>query len=142
MQNIKKYRAGLTLIEIILSIAIIGIITVAIIPLFVFSAKTNSKSETTLDSTYLGKDAMELVYHLSKNTPYEDLENELISRGYSSDISKKIFGYEYSDKKYLNMKFSEEGNLVRVIVQIYKDKSMNELEGQYESLYSWIGRDI
>ncbi|MGI6114058.1 MAG: prepilin-type N-terminal cleavage/methylation domain-containing protein [Mahellales bacterium] len=142
MQKINKSEAGLTFIELIISIAIIGMIAVAFMPLFVMSVKTNNNSETTLDSTYLGKDAMELAYYLSRNVLYENLENELVSRGYSKDISTNTFGYEYGDKKYLNIKFSEEGNLVRVVVKIYKDKSMNQLQGQYETLYSWIGRGI
>ena len=52
--------------------------------------------------------------------------------------------YKYKDKKYLYIEFNEreEGNLIGVIVKIYKDKNMNELEVQYESLYSWIGRGI
>lgn len=142
MQNIKKANAGLTLIELIISIALIGMIVVAFMPLFVMSAKTNIKSEVTLDSTYLGKDAMELAYYLSQNTPYKELEGELVDRGYSVDGSQNTFGYEYSDKKYLNMKFSEDGNLVRVTAKIYKDKDMNQLEVQYESLYSWVGGDF
>ena len=109
MQNIKKNRAGLTLIELILSIAIIGLIAVSFMPLFVMSAKTNSKSETTLDSTYLGKDAMELAYGLSQDISYEKLGDELVGEGYSK-ISDNEFGYEYSDNKYLNIKFTEEGN--------------------------------
>jgi prepilin-type N-terminal cleavage/methylation domain-containing protein len=139
VQNIKKNRAGLTLIELILSIAIIGLIAVSFMPLFVMSAKTNSKSETTLDSTYLGKDAMELAYGLSQDISYEKLGDELVGEGYSK-ISDNEFGYEYSDNKYLNIKFTEEGNLIKVVVKIYKD--MNQLEVQYESLYSWKGRGI
>lgn len=142
MKNILKCKKGFTFLELILSIAIIGMIAVIFMPLFAMSAKNNNKSETTLDSTYIGKDAMELAYYLSKNVPYEKLEEELVSRGYNCNSSDMTFGYEYEDKKYLNMKFCEEDNLVRVIVKVYKDKSLNELEAQYESLYSWIGRGI
>ncbi len=151
MQNIKKTRAGVTLIELILSIAIIGLIVVSFMPLFVMSSKTNSKSETTLDSTYLGKDEMEVAYNLSKNIDYEDLESILLGEKQSERVEvEKVydkiddyeFGYEYSDNKYLNMKFDEEGNLVKVVVKIYKDKNMNQLEVQYGSLYSWKGRGI
>lgn len=142
MHIIKKNKSGLTFIELILSIALIGMIIVVFMPLFVISSNANNKSEATLDSTYLGKDAMELVYYLSENIPYEKLEEELLDRGYSTSKSKEVFGYQYSDKKYLKMKFNEEDDLVRVIVKIYKEKDMNQLEVQYESLYSWVGRGI
>lgn len=132
---------GLTLIELIISIAILGIIIASFIPLFVMSANSNRKSENTLDSTHLGKDAMEVAYSLSKNTDYEELEIQLVDKGYEK-LGDNKFGFEYVNNKYLNMKFSEDGNLVRVIVKIYKDKNMTELEVQYESLYTWIGRGI
>lgn len=142
MENLLKKHGGYTLIELILSVTLIGLIAVAFIPLFVNSANTNNETETTLDSTYLGKDAMEMAYNLSRTVSYEDLTTELINRGYSWDKSKNTFGYEYNDKKYLWIKFSEEGNLVRVIIKIYKDKSMKQIEVQYETLYSWVGRGI
>jgi len=149
MNNIKNNETGLTMIELLISIAVIGIIIVAFIPLFLMSAKTNTRSEVTLDSTYLGKDAMEAVYYLSKTFPYESLEGKLKEKleekeyiEISKDISENIYVYEYKDKKYLTIKFKEEGNLIRVIVKIYKDENMNKLESQYESLYSWFGRGI
>ena len=142
MQNIKKNRAGLTLIELILAIAILGIIAVAFMPLFVMSAKTNSRSEVTLDSTYLGKDVMESVYDLSKTVPYNELKNKLINEKGYTELSSNIYSYEYEDKKYLHISFTENENLIKVVTKIYKDKSMNQLEVQYESLYFWIGRGI
>lgn len=149
MNNIKNNETGLTMIELLISIAVIGIIIVAFIPLFLMSAKTNTRSEVTLNSTYLGKDAMEVAYYLSKTVSYESLEEKLKEKlekkeyiEISKDISENIYVYEYKDKKYLTIKFKEEGNLIRVIVKIYKDENMNKLESQYESLYSWFGRDI
>ena len=151
LHDIKKTDSGLTLIEIILSIAMIGIIVIISVSIFTISTKTNIESETMLNSTYLGRDVMELVYYLSKNIFYENLEEslktELEDKGYikcNIDPSKNAYCYKYKDKKYLYIEFNEreEGNLIGVIVKIYKDKNMNELEVQYESLYSWIGRGI
>lgn len=142
MPKIGRIRKGMTLIELILTIALIGIIAIGFVPLFAMSAKSNTKSEIVLDSTYLGKDAMELAYNLSKNIPLEDLKNEMVKRGFIYDSSKDDFELECDDKKYLSMKFKEENSLIRVVVKIFKDKSMNQLEVQYESLYPWIGRGI
>ncbi|ABW18165.1 type II secretion system protein [Alkaliphilus oremlandii] len=142
MKIIKKTKAGLTLIELIVSIAIIGMIVVAFMPLFVMSSKTNNRSETILDSTYLGKDVMELVYNLSKTVPYNELKNKLVSEKGYTELSSNTYLYEYEDKKCLYISFTESENLIKVVTKIYKDKSMNQLEVQYESLYSWIGRGI
>lgn len=150
MKKIQKNRAGITLIELVLAIAIIGIIAVSFMPLFVISSNTNSKSEATLKSTYLGKDVMEVAYDLSKNIDYDKLEIELEAK-LDEKHHNKIpdnekpdqdgFWYE-KDNKYININFTPKGNLVEIIVKVYKDKSKNQLEVQYESLYSWKGKGI
>lgn len=129
-------KSGLTLVELILSIAIIGIIAISFMPLFIMSTQTNNKSEMALDSTYLGKDAVELVYNLSKTIPYGNLGSELENRGYVKSETNS-YSYEHADKRYLNIIFAKEGNLVRLNVKVYKDRSMNSIEAQYETLLSW-----
>lgn len=141
MRKDKYSRKGLTLIELIISIALIGVIVIGFMPLFIMATKVNNISETTLNSTYIGKDTMELIYNLSRTVPYESLEDELIREGYIKDASKNTFEREYSDKKYSKIIFSEEGNLIRVVVKIYEDNIVNKLEAQYESVYPWLGRD-
>lgn len=140
MKIATKTNAGLTLIEMILAIAIMGILTITFIPLFVMSANTNDRSEVTLDATYLGIDVMELVYDLSKTVPYDDLSNKLVNEIGFIQLSGNVYTYEYADDKYLQITFTESGNLIKIVAKIYKDKSMEDIEAQYESLYSWIGR--
>ena len=139
MRNIKKGRSGLTLIEVTLAIAIIGMIIISFMPLFIMSAKNNNKSENMLSATYLGKDAMELAYHLSKTVPYEDLGDAMVgTEGYKS-LSNGAYGFKYSDDKYIHIQFTKDENegIVKVHVKVYKDQAMNQLEVQYESLYIW-----
>lgn len=144
-------NAGLTLVELLLSITVIGIIVISFIPLFTVSAKTNLMAETTLDSTYLGKDAMEVIYKLCRSIEYEDLDafknelgEQLEDRGYYEDTSwgGDSFNYIYKDNRYLTVNLDEEGDLIRAMVRIYVDESMNELEVQFESLYARLGRGI
>ena len=139
MENIKKSRSGFTLIELILSIAIIGMIIVSFMPLFVMSAKNNNRSENMLSATYLGKDAMELAYHLSTTVPYNDLGSELVDTEGYINLSNGAYGIESGDEKYIHIQFTKGENekLVKVLVKVYEDQRMNQLEVQYESLYFW-----
>lgn len=135
----KKDIGGLTLIELIISIAIIGIIAIAFIPLFTMSAKANRKSETMLGSTYTGKDAMEYIYQISRETAYRDIGSKLIEKGYVETSQSNIWEKKIDDKRHLKIEFKEEGNLIRTIVRVYKGE---QVESQYESLFTWKGRGI
>ena len=114
MRQLINNRDGLTLVEILIAITIIALIAAAFVPLFVLSAKSNVRSETVLDSTYVGRDAMELIYSLSKEVQYDQLADELVSLGYDK-LPDNEFGLEYDDNKYLVLKFIEEDDLIRAM---------------------------
>jgi hypothetical protein len=142
ISGIKNSQSGLSLTEIMISITLIGFIVAVFMPLFVHSASNNSKSISVLDATYLGKDVMEFVYNLSGTVPFESLEEILVDGNGYVDLPNTTYGYEYEDRKYLCLKFSEAGNLVRVVATIYKNSAMDSVEAQFESLYAWTGRGI
>lgn len=141
--NVKRAEAGLTVVEVILSLAIIGMIVVVFVPIFTMSAKTNEKSKVTLEATYIGQKAMEEIYSLiSKSSSYEELKGRLEAKGYDliSDEDKEVV-YESKAKKYLTLKLKKEGgDLIRVLVRVYKDETKEQLKAQYESLYI-LGRE-
>ena len=68
----KKYKnsKGISLIEVIVSIALIGIISISILPLFVFSNKTNKTNEIKMNALNLAYSQMEWI----KGKKYEDIE--------------------------------------------------------------------
>lgn len=139
MRKFYKDNKGLTLVEIIVSLAILGIIVIAFIPLFTMSAMVMNRAEQTLEATYTGKDTMELMYNLSTNVNYGDLETELLSRGYSKDINN-LFIYENTDDKYIELYFTDQENLVKVVTKVYSDINRTELQSQYEAYYKWISK--
>ena len=146
MQIIKKDKSGLTLLEILLSIAIIGIILIAFISLFTISGKINIKSESILKSTYIGQNVMEIIHSASKNIEFDEfntnLEEELGDNFLLDATRENIFIYreEESLEKFVKIKIEKEAdmkNLIRVLVKIYDDKDLKTLEAQYETLYYW-----
>ena len=148
MQIIKKDKSGLTLLEVLLSIAIIGIILIAFISLFTMSGKTNIKSESILRSTYIGQNVMEIIYSASRNVGFDEfntnLKEELGDNFLLDTTRENIFIYqdEESLEKLVKIKMKkEEGmeNLIRVLVKVYDDKDLKIVEAQYETLYYWGG---
>lgn len=146
MQIIKQDKSGLTLLELLLSIAIIGIILIAFISLFTMSGKTNIKSESILKSTYIGQNVMEIIHSASKNIEFDEfntnLEEELGDNFLLDATRENIFIYreEESLEKFVKIKMEREAdmkNLIRVLVKVYDDKDLKTLEAQYETLYYW-----
>lgn len=155
MNNIIKFRKGVTLVELIISIAIIGIITISFLPLFTMTAKTNSRSKDRLKSTYIGKDTMELIYSLSEKNIENNIKNNK-EASYKASIkylneniekdskyekigeeTVNVYKYKYNNDKYIKIKYKDKENLIAVVVEVYKDQSMETLQVKYESLYPW-----
>ena len=132
-------KKGLTLVELVITIALIGLIAVVFMPIFLLSAKTNNQSEDKLNATYIGKDAMEMVYRLSETDKFENVTTNMESEKYIFDSINSIY-YKIIDNKRTEIKYDKQVNLIRVLVKVYEDKTNNKLEVQYETLYFWEGK--
>ena len=64
----KKSR-GISLVEIIISIAIIGIISISLLPMFILSTRTNKKNEIKMNALNLAYSQMEWI----KGLKYDDI---------------------------------------------------------------------
>lgn len=138
MGYFSKNNKGLTLVEILISIALIGIIAIAFLPLFQMSAVVLNRTEHTLEDTYTGKDTMELMYNLSSSTNYEGLKTELLNRGYIKDeIDNAVFikKNNITEDTWIELRLTNEGDLVRVVTRVYSDMNRTKLETKYEAYY-------
>lgn len=138
-----KSRDGLTILELMIAIAILAIIIVALIPLVTFSYRSNKLSESSLGATYEGIDVMEEIYLISKELPYDKVADKLTQEGYTL-INEENGVLEFSkyEDKFIYLKLKDEKDLVRVLLKIYRDKEMQDIESQYETLYTWTGKGV
>ena len=136
-KNLLSSSKGLTLIEILGSIVILGIISVSFITLFIQSARTTTISEIMLDATYLAQTQMEEFYHL-KNLSDKELtdlgfEKKEMDCENASCYSKESEGYyiwtEFQDS-------TDHSQLVRVIVKVFNNEQKEKLQAQMETLIS------
>ena len=140
-------KKGLTLVELVITIALIGLIAVVFMPIFLLSAKTNNQSEDKLKATYLGKDAMEMVYNISKEKEFNPVTITNFGDGYVS-LGDNVYEKKLNDdifKGTITIKLTEAimvnnspSSLIKVIV-VVKDEQ-NKQDIRYESLYAWKGR--
>ncbi|MCB2355922.1 prepilin-type N-terminal cleavage/methylation domain-containing protein [Clostridium estertheticum] len=143
-KNILIKRKGMTLIEIIVSLAILAIIIVPFLNMFVQSTVTNKKSETILDATYVAQREMEYIYSISKSktfiagrlqlTDNDGFTQTNVSANNNYSYTKNVTGY------FINiqiMRIVGRGNLVKLLVKIYDNSSMSKLESQMETILPW-----
>lgn len=64
-----KNNRGMSLVEVIISIALIGIISISILPMFVFSSKSNKKNEIKMNAMNIAYSQMEWI----KGLKYENI---------------------------------------------------------------------
>ncbi len=81
-----KKNRGMTLIEVVIALAIFGMITVAIYPAFLVLAKMNLLSKANLLSNYIAQDVSETLFHYSQSLENDELIGALISdQGFTID---------------------------------------------------------
>lgn len=147
--NVFKYkrelgdRKGMTLIEIIVSLALLAIIIVPFLNMLVQSTVTTKKSEVILDATYVAQSVMEELYLLSISYNFSDSILKLTENEYIEEIVVAGKDYDYTkenDNYYVKIEIrgsKYEGNLVKALVIIYNNSSKDKLEAQMETILSW-----
>lgn len=118
-RNILLDQRGMTLIEIIVSLAILAIIIVPFLTMFLQSTVSTKKSEDILDATYVAQYVMEGIYNDSKDGNIDITPDGWDPLGRKHWVCRKI-----SDQSI---------NPVNVLVWVYSDESKLKLEVQMET---------
>jgi type II secretory pathway pseudopilin PulG len=129
---------GLTLIEVIASVAILMLIIMTFVPLFTQSMRSTTVSSNIMDATYLAQTAMEEAYHLSTTYSFEEAVKQVDDMTFIGTEGPWYRFVEYKDGAYieLSMKIPED-ELSNVLVKVYSDDSKSELKAQMETIYRW-----
>ena len=83
-----KNRKGMTLIEVVVAMAIFGIIMVTLFPAFLITNLMNNISKEFTDANYMAQMEMENLYHHSQSNTFSD------SLAFISDKSSSGLGYD------------------------------------------------
>lgn len=131
MINYFNNHQGLTLIEVLVSIALIGIVAISIMGLFVTSLQNNHHSKALIENTILAKDVMENVkqeFNLlsSKNRDLNSLINKALEIQERYPHSSIRISCKDSNAIYQNLYIIEvdvtdikEGSVETFVSQIY-----------------------
>lgn len=140
-----KNKSGMTLIEVVISLAIFGIIVVAIYPAFLVLAKMNILSEANLTSNYIAQDVSESIYHYSKTISEDQLIANIVNDGYTlieqNGDNYRLVKTENGYQITINVNFNDpQNNFVSVIVEVASTNvTISGQKSQIESVLSFGG---
>ncbi|QUH26661.1 type IV pilus modification PilV family protein [Serpentinicella alkaliphila] len=119
-------QIGMTLVEILVSFAILSIIIIPFFTILTKSAFVINKSANTIDATYVAQRVIEEMYNQSK-----DVTVPAPADGEERDWDL------YNGDYWIYKKISTQTNRVKVLVKVYSDTSESNLEAQMETLLIW-----
>lgn len=136
-------KRGMTLIEVVVAIAIFGIVMVTIFPAVLVLNLMNTYSFEKLDTTYIAQQAMEEIMFESRDSNLADLKSYISSMmNYTLDlddtVAKKVV-YQRVEERYtisVTITQIEETKLYQLMVAI--SSSTNEIEGERVQLETII----
>jgi type II secretory pathway pseudopilin PulG len=129
---------GITLVEIIASIAILSLVILTFLPLFTQSMRSAKVASDMLDSTYLAQSTLEDVYHLTTAYPFSEAVNHVDDMTFLGTEDEWYKYVQYKDGTYIELLIEEPDNeLSNVLVKVYSDDTKSKLEAQMETVYRW-----
>lgn len=84
-----KNKKGMTLVELIIAMAIFGMIMVSIFPAFLIINMTNIVSKENVSANYIAQNTIEELYQLGQDSTVTqaDFATRLASKGFTLDVS-------------------------------------------------------
>jgi prepilin-type N-terminal cleavage/methylation domain-containing protein len=143
ISNKLKQNIGVTLIEILISMAILSVILTSFLSAFILSTKSNVIAGNILDATYAAQDCMEDLYSLSinwTNDPDRTLMGNVNAALQSKDFKDRGDGSydKYINDYYAKVQIRDLGkNRLNVIVRVYEKSSLTNLQAQMEHILAW-----
>lgn len=148
--RVKQNETGLSLIEVLVSIILLGIILISSFSLIVQSAKTTSSSDTIVDGTFYSQTEIEQLYtyaisHTKPNnlstTPNLLSSLQYVYLGSSDDYTKFYYEKLVGSEKYnlTIIPFPDYDNLTRIILEVYDISDANKavLSSKFETTLEW-----
>lgn len=134
LRQLLKNEKGFTLLELIVSIALLALIVGAMLNAFVASTKTNITSGAIINEGYIAQDCMEKIYSLSLSKNIAQLCDALDTETFSYEevggagsglhqFKKEIDSYYVRIEIKKNPYIGAREEVKRVIVEVFKDNT-------------------
>ena len=139
-------KRGMTLIEVVVAIAIFGIVMVTIFPAILVLNLMNTYSFEKLDTTYIAQEDMEEIIFESRNNSLVNVRNYILNTmNYTFQVDESTasrFVYQRVDARYtisVTLTQIDSTRLFQLMVAV--SSSTNEIEGERVQLETIISLD-
>ena len=133
----------MTLIEVVVAIAIFGIVMVTVFPAIMVLNLINTFSFEQLDTSFIAQNVIEEVILISRDSSFESLANEMIQKGYTSKLvstePQEIVFIKESPSYDISVEFFQRNNsnLFDVIVLVKSNNpTINDAKTLLETIIS------
>lgn len=124
MNTLIKNESGVTLVELLASIAILSIVVTAFLAFFIQAANTNQQTNEVNEATFLAQEELELVTSYS----LEELTGEeVINKYFDGDLNRTTFKDSYTIETTLTEP-TEDSALYKVNVTVEGGRKLAEME--------------
>ncbi|MBS3991301.1 MAG: type II secretion system protein [Erysipelothrix sp.] len=139
-------KRGMTLIEVVVAIAIFGIVMVTIFPAILVLNLMNTYSFEKLDTTYIAQEDMEEIIFESRNNSLVNVRNYILNTmNYTFQVDESTasrFVYQRVDARYTISVTLTQINSTRLFqLMVAVSSSTNEIEGERVQLETIISLD-
>ena len=143
----KLSKGGMTLIEVVVAIAIFGIVMVTIFPAVLVLNLMNTYSYEKLDTTFIAQEAMEEIINESRNNTLTNVRSKIVNMGYSLQSSTETeFNYIRSEQNYsiaITLTKIGETRLYKVLIVVTSSTtgSTVDISGERAQLETFVSLD-
>ena len=141
-------KRGMTLIEVVVAIAIFGIVMVTVFPAILVLNLMNTYSFEKIDATYIAQEEMEKIIFESRsvNNTIADIQTKIVSMGYSLQVDESTsskFVYLKIEENYsISVTLTQRGTTRLFDLLILVSSDTNDIEGARTQLETIVSLDV
>jgi prepilin-type N-terminal cleavage/methylation domain-containing protein len=133
-------KRGMTLIEVVVAIAIFGIVMVTIFPAVLVLNLMNTYSFERIDTTFIAQEEMETVVFQSRNESFNNVRNHILNTmGYTEVQTSPSYIFSKSESNYtITLTLTQSGNSSLYQLLILVTSNTTDIAGNRSQLETII----
>ena len=136
----KRSRKGSSLIEVLIAMAILGLVIAPFLTMFIQAARANAESRVIMDASYYGQNLMEDVKYSAGANGMADARTFLTGQGFTEQVYTADTHYDYTktDTNFTYVVDLDNTGMVvpffKITVKVYTDAAKTKCKANIQVL--------